>query len=129
MKLAQDIKAATPHGLGAVAVIVCTGSNAAYAQSLSFLRFGGAVICVGAPDGDPVPIASAAPLLLCGREYNIMGSVVGNRKDAAEVLELVARGLVKPQIVVEPMSKLREVFEKLGKGEVQGRVVIDIRSE
>jgi alcohol dehydrogenase, propanol-preferring len=47
-KLAEDVKAAT-GGLGAASVVVCTASNKAYGQALSFLKFRGSVVCVGVP--------------------------------------------------------------------------------
>ena len=58
--LAEEVKKIT-GGLGASAVIVCTASNGAYAQALGFLRFGGTLVCVGMPEGDPKPIANAFP--------------------------------------------------------------------
>ena len=36
------------------------------------------------------------------------------------------RGIVKTHFTVEPMSKLTETFEKMDKGQLQGRVVIDL---
>lgn len=89
-KLVEDVKAAT-GGAGAAATVVCTGSNAAYAQCLSFLKFGGTLVCVGIPEGDPVPIQTANPAALLARELRIVGSAVGNRKDAIDTLELAAR--------------------------------------
>lgn len=47
-----DAVLAATDGLGAAAVIVCTASNRAYAQALSFLRFGGTLVCVGMPEGE-----------------------------------------------------------------------------
>ncbi len=58
-----------------------------------------------------------------------MGSAVGNRKDAIEVMELAARGVVKTQVCVEPMSKLTESFERMEKLQLQGRVVLDLNRE
>lgn len=40
--------------MGAAGVVMCTASNAAYGQALSFLKFGGTLVCVGVPEGDPV---------------------------------------------------------------------------
>lgn len=40
-------------GLGASALIVCTASNRAYAQALDLLRFGGTIVCVDMPEGEP----------------------------------------------------------------------------
>jgi propanol-preferring alcohol dehydrogenase len=58
--IAEEVKRVT-GGLGAAAVIVCTASNRAYAQALSFLRFGGTLVCVGMPEGDSQPIANSFP--------------------------------------------------------------------
>lgn len=89
-KLVDDVKAAT-GGVGAAAVVVCTASNAAYAQALSFLRYRGTLVCVGVPEGKMVPIATADPATLLAAEKRIVGSAVGNRKDAIDTLELASR--------------------------------------
>jgi alcohol dehydrogenase, propanol-preferring len=89
-KLAEDVKKAT-GGLGAAGVVVCTASNAAYAQGLSFLKFGGTLVCVGVPEGDPVPIGGADPATMLVQQLRIVGSAVGNRKDAIETLQMAAR--------------------------------------
>lgn len=123
--LAEEIKKVT-GGLGAHAVIVCTAVNKAYAQSLSLLRFGGRVVCVGMPEGEPVPIAGAVPGGLIAKQLSIVGSAVGNQREAAEVLELAARGLVSTHLRVEKLERLTEVFEEMEGGKLQGRVVIDL---
>ncbi|KAL8720393.1 MAG: hypothetical protein Q9225_002745 [Loekoesia sp. 1 TL-2023] len=82
----------TAGGLGASAVIVCTSSNKAYAQSIDMLRFGGTVVCVGVPEGTPEPIASALPGKLVFKSVTITSVAVGNRRDAIEVMDFAARG-------------------------------------
>ena len=67
-------------------MVVCTHVNAAYAAGLRFLRFGGTLVCVGVPEGDPVPIATANPAALLVSELSIRGSAVGSRKDAIETM-------------------------------------------
>lgn len=94
-KLAEDVKNAT-GGLGASAVVVCTASNAAYAQALSFLKFNGALVCVGVPEGDPQVIGGADPATMLVSQFKILGSAVGNRKDAIETLEMAARYVTAP---------------------------------
>jgi alcohol dehydrogenase, propanol-preferring len=116
-----------PSGLGASAVIVCTASNKAYAQALDFLRFGGTLVCVGMPEGDMVPIAKAFPAMMVAMEHNIKGSAVGNQREAIEVLEMAARGVVKTRLRVEKMEKLTEVFQEMSEGKMQGRVVLDLQ--
>ena len=103
----EVVKAA--GGLGASAVIVCTASNKAYAQSLDFLRFGGTVVCVGMPEGEPQPIAKSYPQALVFKQATITAVAVGNRRDAIECLDFAARGIVKTHFRLEKMENLTDV--------------------
>ena len=114
-------------GLGAKAVIVCTASNKAYAQALDFLSFGGTLVCVGMPEGDSVPIAKAFPANMVAMEQTIKGSAVGNQREALEVLDMAARGIVKTRLKTEKMENLTEVFQAMSEGKMQGRVVLDLQ--
>jgi propanol-preferring alcohol dehydrogenase len=60
-------------------------------------------------------------------EHNIKGSAVGNQREALEVLDMAARGLVKTHLKVEKMEKLTEVFQAMSEGKMQGRVVLDLQ--
>lgn len=113
-------------GLGAHAAVVCTAANAAYAQALPLLRFNGTLVCVGIPENEPQAIASANPGALITQHYTITGSAVGNRTEAKEVLEFLARGIVKTHFRVEKMDALTDVFKEMGEGKLQGRVVLDL---
>lgn len=108
-------------------MIVCTASNKAYAQALDFLRFGGTLVCVGMPEGDFVPIAKAFPAALVANSHNIKGSAVGNQREALEVLDMAARGIVKTRLRIEKMENLTEVFQEMSAGKMQGRVVLDLQ--
>ncbi len=88
-KLVEEVKGLT--GGGASGVIICTASNQAYAQGLSFLKFRGTLVCVGVPEGPLVPIATANPATMLASELKIVGSAVGNRRDAIETLEFAKR--------------------------------------
>ncbi|KAL3471361.1 hypothetical protein BJX99DRAFT_263381 [Aspergillus californicus] len=124
--LAAEVKKRTPNGLGAAAVLVCTAANEAYAQALSLLRFNGMLICIGVPEGKPVPIATAFPATLIAQELQIVGSVVGNRADATETMQMAARGLVKTRVAIQPMDSLMDVFQKMNSRTLTGRVVLDL---
>ncbi|KPM40104.1 hypothetical protein AK830_g6417 [Neonectria ditissima] len=113
-------------GLGAHAVIVCVGSNRAYAQSLGFLRFSGTVVCVGMAEGDLVPIAGANPPSLITQQQSVVGSTVGNQHEAIEVLGFGARGIVKAHVQVKKMENLTEIFEDMHAGKLSGRVVLEL---
>jgi alcohol dehydrogenase, propanol-preferring len=86
-KLAEEVEKAT-GGAGAVAVVVCTASNAAYGQALDFLKFNGTVVAVGIPEGDLTAIANAHPAKFIVQQLNVVGSTVGSRKEAIETLEM-----------------------------------------
>ena len=123
--LVEHIKTLT-NGHGAHAAVICTSANAAYAQAIPMLRFNGVLVCVGVPEGDLVPIATASPAPIIFKQIAIEGSAVGNRRDAIEVLDFAARGVLKPHIRSEKMDKLTSVFEEMHRGEVKGRVVLDL---
>ncbi|KAK8069200.1 alcohol dehydrogenase II [Apiospora phragmitis] len=122
--IAAEVKKLTGHG--AKAVIVCTASNKAYGQAIGMLGFGGTVVCVGMPEGDPKPIARSYPAAMVGKQASIVACAVGNRREAAEVLSFATRGLVKFPVKTVGMSELQSVFESMGNGEVIGRVVLDL---
>jgi propanol-preferring alcohol dehydrogenase len=124
--LAEDVKALT-DGLGAQAVLVMTASNAAYASSMSLLRFQGTLVCVGIPEGKLQPIASACPGPMLELEQRIVGSSVGTRKEAIETLEMAARGVVKTHYRLAKMEELTSMFQEMEQGKIQGRVILDLQ--
>lgn len=95
---------------------------------MGLLRFGGTLVCVGIPEGDFVPIATACPTLLVTKALKIVGVAVGSRKDAVDTLDLAARGIIKTHFRTENMEKLTEVFEQMHRGELVGRVVLDLEA-
>jgi len=117
---------ALTDGLGAHAVLVLSAANAAYASSVELLRFRGRVVCVGVPEGEALPIASALTQMIVAKALSIVGVAVGDRKEAIEVLDFAARGIVKTHFRVEKMEKLTDVFNEMQAGKLQGRVVLDL---
>lgn len=73
-----------------------------------------------------MPIGGAKAGSLLQQEKKIVGSAVGNRREAIEALELVQRGVVKVEYRVEPMDKLSDIFKEMEDGKLQGRVVLDL---
>lgn len=106
-EIIQEVKKLT--GRGAQAVIVCTSNNKAYKQSLHFLRFGGTMVCVGVPEGVAVPIASSKPAFMIVKQITIAAGCVGNKKDAEAVLDLAAKGIVKPHYTIKRLEDLTDV--------------------
>ncbi|KAK2597848.1 hypothetical protein N8I77_012607 [Diaporthe amygdali] len=114
-------------GLGAHAVVVLTAANGAYSMGMDLLRFGGTMVCIGIPEGEMKAISTAYPQILIAKAQKIVGVAVGNRKEAIETLDLAARGIIKTHFRTEKMDKLTEVFEQMHKGELNGRVVLDLQ--
>lgn len=123
--ITAHIKSLT-DGIGAHAVIVCTSSNRAYAQSVGFLRFSGTVVCVGMTEGELVPVSGANPPTLITQQQSIVGSAVGNQQDAIDVLGFAARGIFKTHVEVRKMDQLTEAFTEMKAGKLSGRIVLDL---
>ncbi|KFY90571.1 hypothetical protein V500_05131 [Pseudogymnoascus sp. VKM F-4518 (FW-2643)] len=103
--IAKEVKRVT-GGLGASAVILCAGSNKAYGQALPMLSFGGVLVCVGMLEGQTVPISTACPGTIAAANAHIIGSTIGSQREAIEVLDFAARGIVKTRIRLEKIDKL-----------------------
>lgn len=93
---------------------------------MQLLKFGGTVVCVGLPEGDLKPIATAFPQALVSKAQKIVGVAVGDRKEAIETLEFAERGIVKTYFTTSKMEDLTGIFEKMDRGELTGRVVLDL---
>jgi len=120
----QDAPAVIQREIGgAHGVLVTAVSVPAFRQALDMARRGGTISLVGLPPGEfPTPIFDVVL-----KRLTIRGSIVGTRKDLQESLEFAAEGAVKPTIELQPLEQINSVFERLEKGEVNGRVVLDLQ--
>jgi propanol-preferring alcohol dehydrogenase len=109
---------------GAHGVLITAPSLSAFKQGVAMTRKLGTCVLVGLPPGEfPVPLFDVVANCI-----TIRGSFVGTRQDMAEVLDLTARGKVKADIELQPLSKINDIFERLQHGDVASRVVIDFES-
>jgi alcohol dehydrogenase, propanol-preferring len=110
---------------GAHGVLVTAVSLAAFKQALGMLRRKGTCVLNGLPPGEfPVSIFD---LVLNG--YSIRGSMVGTRLDLEESLAFAAEGKVKATIETLPLDSINDVFSRMKKGQINGRVVLGIGKE
>jgi alcohol dehydrogenase, propanol-preferring len=109
--LVADVKAATPDGLGAHAVILLAVSEKPFQQATEYVRSRGTIIAIGLP---PDAYLKAPVLNTVLRMISIKGSYVGNRQDGVEALEFFARGLIKAPFKVAPLKDLPAIFELMG---------------
>ena len=106
---------------GAHGVLITAPSLPAFKHGAGTTRKHGTCVLVGIPPGDfPTPLFDVVANCI-----TIRGSFVGNRRDMAEALSFAADGKVKADIELQPLSAINSVFERLTKGEVPSRVVLD----
>jgi propanol-preferring alcohol dehydrogenase len=111
----------TATGGGAHGVLITAPSLPAFTQGIGMTRKHGTCVLVGIPPGEfPTPLFDVVAKCI-----TIRGSFVGNRRDMAEALAFAADGKVKADIELQPLSAINKVFERLAKGEVPSRVVLD----
>jgi len=108
-------------GGGAHGVLITAPSLPAFKQGIGMTRKHGTCVLVGIPPGEfPTPLFDVVAKCI-----TIRGSFVGTRGDMAEALAFGAEGKVKADIELQPLSAINTVFERLSKGEVPSRVVLD----
>ena len=56
----------------------------------------------------------------------VVGSLVGTRKDLEEAFDFGARGIVVPVVQTRPIEDAVQIFEEMENGTIQGRMVIDM---
>ena len=106
---------------GAHGVLITAPSLGAFKQGVGMTRRRGTCVLVGLPPGDfPVPLFDVVASCI-----TIRGSFVGTRQDMAESLAFAAEGKVKADIERQPLSAINQIFERLQRGDVASRVVLD----
>ena len=109
-------------GGGAHGVLITAPSLSAFKQGVGMTRKRGTCVLVGLPPGEfPIPLYDVVANCI-----TIRGSFVGTRQDMAETLAFAAAGKAKADIELQPLSAINQVFDRLEKGDVASRVVLDL---
>lgn len=95
-----------------------------YNQYLSLLTLNGTMVVVGVP---PQPSAVHA-FSLIGKRRSIAGSLIGGIKETQEMLDYCAEHNIVSDVEVINASQINEAYERMLKGDVRYRFVIDIAS-
>ncbi|KAK4150100.1 alcohol dehydrogenase 1 [Chaetomidium leptoderma] len=120
--LVEQVKKATPDGLGPHAVLLLAVSEKPFQQATEYVRSRGSVVCIGLPANAYL----RAPVLdVVIRMITIKGSYVGNRQDTQEAIDFFQRGLVKVPYKTVGLSELQDVFQLMQDGKIVGRYVVD----
>lgn len=121
-KSVDPVKAIEKKVGGVHAALSVAVNPKAFEQAYQSVRRGGTLVIVGLPTGElPIPIFDT---VLNG--VTVKGSIVGTRKDLQEALDFAARGKVKTIIETQPLEKINEVFERMEKGQINGRIVLTL---
>ncbi|HEX2532543.1 MAG TPA: NAD(P)-dependent alcohol dehydrogenase [Chitinophagaceae bacterium] len=95
-----------------------------YNTYLSMLRTNGVMICVGAP---PAPAQIPAFNLIFNRR-SIGGSLIGGIRETQEMLDYCAEHGITSDVEVINIQQINSAYERMLKGDVRYRFVIDIQS-
>lgn len=91
---------------------------------LSLLRTDGVHICVGVPS---VP-HQIEPFALLGGRKSVAGSGIGGIKETQEMLDFCAENNIVSEIEIIDIKNISEAYERMLKGDVRYRFVIDIKT-
>lgn len=121
--IVKDVLAVT-GGKGANAALMTAVSGAPYNQALGYLAPKGTLVGVGLPPNAKLNIDIS---YFVWKGLRFQGSYVGTRQDTVEALSLAAMGKVKPQYTIRPLSEIQDIYEAMRRGELTGRVVLDLK--
>lgn len=93
-------------------------------QYLPLLKTDGTLVLVGAP---PEPVAVSSFNLIFGRK-SFSGSLIGGLPETQEMLDFCAKHSITSEIEVIGIEKVNEAYERMLKGDVRYRFVIDLAS-
>ena len=105
-------------------ILNTVSANHDYSPYLQLLRTNGTMIVVGAPS-----VPSEAPAFdLIMKRRSIMGSLIGGIKETQEMLDFCAEHNIVSDVEVINIQEVNEAYERVLKGDVRYRFVIDIAS-
>ena len=107
---------------GAHGVLVTAVSLIAFQQAQEMLRRGGTVSMNGLPPGD-FPLSVFNTVL---NGWTVRGSIVGTRLDLQEALDFAGAGKVRATVAAEKIENINDVFARMHRGEIEGRIVLDM---
>jgi uncharacterized zinc-type alcohol dehydrogenase-like protein len=92
---------------------------------LVLLKRDGAMVLVGAP-GEPHPSPTVFNLIM--KRRSLAGSLIGGIAETQEMLDFCAERGIVSDIEMIPIQKINEAYERMLRGDVKYRFVIDLAS-
>ncbi|MDA3613230.1 alcohol dehydrogenase AdhP [Polluticaenibacter yanchengensis] len=107
---------------GAHGALITAVSPIAFKQGIDVLRRKGTIALNGLPPGSfDLPIFETVL-----KRITVRGSIVGTRKDLQEAIAFAIEGKVKANVTAAKLSEINTVLDKMKKGQIDGRMVLDI---
>ena len=95
-----------------------------YNAYVQLLKTDGTMILVGAPE-HPAPLE---PFPLIMHRRSIAGSVIGGIRETQEMLDFCAEHHIESDVETIPIQQVNEAYERVVRGNVRFRFVIDLNS-
>lgn len=105
-------------------IINTISANIDLNQYLALLKLDGTMVWVGAPE-HPTPV-NAFPLIV--KRRHLAGSMIGGIKETQEMLDFCGKHNIDSDIELISADKINEAYDRLVKGDVRYRFVIDINT-
>ncbi len=105
-------------------ILNTVSANHDYEIYLKLLGLNGKLVIVGLPAEDP----KVKPFALIGKRRSVIGSLIGGMKETQEMLDFCAEKNIVADVELIPMQKINEAYERMLKGDVRYRFVIDMDS-
>jgi D-arabinose 1-dehydrogenase-like Zn-dependent alcohol dehydrogenase len=111
-------------GGGAACVFECVGIASTMQVAAGFLMRGGQIVVIGEEPDFP----AIDTIQIAQRELEIIGSRNGSKSDAADAIDWMARGIIRPPITRSlRLDEINAGLQLVRDGAAHGRVVIKVR--
>ena len=105
-------------------ILDAISANHDYTTYLNLLGIDGKLMVVGLPIESP----KVQPFSLVTNRRSVIGSCIGGMKETQEMLDYCAEHNIVSEIEVIPMQKINVAYDRMLKGDVKYRFVIDLAS-
>ncbi len=109
---------------GAHAAVVTAVSKVAFNAAVNSVRPTSKVVAVGLPS-ETMDLAIVKTVL---DGIQVIGSLVGTRKDLEEAFMFGAEEKVIPVVQARPLADINDIFKEMESGTIQGRMVLDLKN-